>query len=52
MDKYLQDFLGVVVPTDIIGEDCEIVESLSNERVQEILAEREPQLYVDKAVFK
>ena len=51
MDKYLQDFLGVVVPTDIIGEDCEVVESLTNERVREILAEREPQLYVDKAVF-
>ncbi len=51
MEKQLQDFLGVVVPAEVAGDGCEVVESLTNERVREILAEREPQLYVDKAVF-
>ncbi len=51
MNKYVSDFLGVSVPLEITAGDVEVVESLTNERVREILAEREPQLYVDKAVF-
>lgn len=47
----IQDFLGVSIPESVIESNIEIIETLENSRVKEILPEREPQLYVKKAVF-